>query len=407
MRPFFFTAKPHPDRRQLRCPQPPLILAYCVVTGKNPMPVICGQHAIRRRRALRKSAATVKADGLLVSRAEDVHYLSGFTGGDSYLLVAREAACLITDGRYGEQAGRQCRGVDVHVRTGRMVQAVSEVLKGRRIRRLGFQAEHMTVRGRDALAAELGPRRIRPIHEAVADLRAVKDDSEVRRIRRSVRVAERAFRGLLAAGAKAFLGRSERELAAELDYRMRLAGAECPAFETIVAAGANASLPHYRPGSRKPQRGEGVLIDWGAKVNGYCSDLTRVVFLGTIPPKIATVYKVVLAAQKAASAAARAGVSCKTVDSAARKVIAAAGYGRQFIHGLGHGIGLEIHEAPQVTRADDRRLRAGMVITVEPGIYLPGFGGVRIEDDVLVTRQGPQRLSSLPRTLAAMTLQTR
>ena len=362
------------------------------------------KHAARRRRALRKSAAAVRADGLLVTRVEDVQYLSGFTGEDSYLLVGRDASCLITDGRYSEQAGRQCGGIDVHVRTGRMVQAISAVLKGRRIRRLAFQAGHMTVRGRDALAAELGPRRIRPIDEVVADLRAVKDDAEVRSIRASVRVAERAFRGLLAGGVKTFLGRSEREVAAELDYRMRLAGAESPAFETVVAAGPNASLPHYRPASRKLRRGEAVLIDWGAKVNGYCSDLTRVVFPDTIPPKIAAVYKIVLAAQKAASAAVQASVSCKAVEAAARKVIAAAGYDRQFVHGLGHGIGLEIHEAPHVNRANDKRLRAGMVITVEPGIYLPGLGGVRIEDDVLVTRQGPQRLSSLPRALAAMTL---
>ncbi|MFW5839433.1 MAG: M24 family metallopeptidase, partial [Planctomycetota bacterium] len=176
------------------------------------------------------------------------------------------------------------------------------------------------------------------------------------------------------------------------------------AFETIVAAGAHGSLPHYRPGKTKIRPDQAVLIDWGAKVDGYCSDLTRVVFTGTIPPKIEEIYTVVLRAQKAAISAIKAQVSCKAVDAAARKIIEQAGYGEQFIHGLGHGIGLQIHEAPSVGRRSDKRLRQGMVVTVEPGIYLPGVGGVRIEDDVLVEANGQRKLTSLPKTLKTMVL---
>ena len=223
-------------------------------------------------------------------------------------------------------------------------------------------------------------------------------------IRKAVAAAEKAFRELLALGRKGWVGRSEGELAAELEYRMRLAGAQGPSFDTIVAVGPHASLPHYRPGATRVESDCLVLIDWGAKVGGYCSDLTRTVRVGRIPPRLAEIHGVVERAQAAGIRAVRSGIAAGSADRAARDVIEAAGYGKQFVHGLGHGIGLEIHEAPGLGRKAKARLRPGMVVTVEPGIYLPALGGVRIEDDVVVTPDGCRRLSSLPRDMESMTL---
>jgi len=359
--------------------------------------------AKRRRAAMRKAAAQ-KVDAVLVSRAEDVGYLSGFTGHDSFLLIGGGWARLITDGRYGEQARQECPDVQVHVRRGGVAESAAEALKGKRVRRLGVQGEQVTVQFHKTLVSKLPTKRIKPLTGLLAPLRAVKDDGEVRAIRKAIRVAEKAFQEVRAMGAKAWVGRSERDLAAELDYRMRLAGAQGPSFETIVAVGANAARPHHQPGSARVRRGAWVLIDWGARVAGYCSDLTRVVFIGRIPPRMGEVYEVVRRAQAAGIAAARSGAGCKSVDTAARRVIEEAGYGEQFMHSLGHGLGRQVHEFPGLGRKAKKRLRAGMVVTIEPGIYLPGVGGVRIEDDILITRGGCRRLSALSRDAGAMML---
>jgi Xaa-Pro aminopeptidase len=357
-----------------------------------------------RRRAAARRAAAEKVHAVLVSRPEDVGYLSGFTGDDSFLLLGDGWSRLITDGRYGEQAREQCPDVEVHVRKGGVAESVAEALKGRRVRRLGVQGEQVTVQFHKRLVSKLPTKRIKPLTDLLAPLRAVKDDGEVRAIRKAVRVAEKAFREVLAMGVGWWVGKTERDLAAELDYRMRLAGAEGPSFNTIVAVGPHGARPHHQPGSAKVRRGTPVLIDWGARVAGYCSDLTRVVFVGRIPPRMPEVYEAVRRAQAAAIAAARPGVGCKAVDAAARRVIDEAGYGEQFLHSLGHGLGRQVHEFPGLGRKAKKRLRAGMVVTFEPGIYLPGFGGVRIEDDVVITRDGCRRLSSLPRDAGAMRL---
>lgn len=360
-----------------------------------------------RRRAVLRQAGGRRTSALLVSKPEDVRYLSGFTGDDSFLLLVGDSATLITDGRYCEQAHRECRDIDVHVRTGPVSAALPGLLKGLRVRSVMVQAEHMAVGFEQALADALAPRKVRAVAEVTASLRQVKDASEIRAISRAVHIAQTALRGLLARGMRGLAGRSEREVAAELDYHMRLAGADAPAFDTIVAAGAHASLPHYRPAATRIRPGQCLLIDWGARAGGYCSDLTRTLLLGKIPPKLAEIYKVVLRAQAAGIAACRPGVSTRTVDAAARKIIENAGFGAQFVHGLGHGIGLEVHEGPGLGRTAAGRLRSGMVVTVEPGIYLPGVGGVRIEDDILIIPGGTRRLSSLPRSTAAMSLPRR
>lgn len=369
-------------------------------TGK-----VAGKDAFagRRGRAVRKLRAA-KADAMLVTNPVDVGYLTGFTGEDSYLVFGSGWVCLLTDSRFAEQSPKECPGVECLVRTGPMLDALAGALKGRRVRKLGFDPRHVTVKLCGDLAEKLGSRKLVEVSDAVSPLRQIKDDGELRIMRRAIRIAETAFKGLCSLGAKNWVGRTERDLAAELECRMCQAGADGVSFPTILAAGAHGSLPHYRPGSTRVKADQAVLIDWGAKVDGYCSDLTRVVFTGTIPAKLREIYEVVRLAQEAGIAAIRPGVSGKAVDAAAREVIVKAGYGDQFGHGLGHGLGREVHEAPGLGKLATARLKSGVVVTVEPGIYLPGMGGVRIEDDVLVTADSVRRLSSLPRNIDAMRL---
>lgn len=359
----------------------------------------------RRRRAFAAAAKAAKVDSFLVTRPADVRYLTGFTGEDSYLLVRRSAGVLLTDGRFQEQVARECPGLEAFIRTGAMSEAVAKVAKEHRFHRVAVQGGHMTLSLQAALRKTRAFQRIEAVGDVVGDLRVVKDAAEIAVIVKAVRVAEKAFLQLLALGRRGWVGRCERDLAAELDYRMRLAGAEGPSFETIVAAGPHASLPHYRPGPTRVRGDCLVLLDWGARVGGYCSDLTRVVRVGRIRPRLAEVYDVVRRAQEAGIAACRAGAALAKVDRAARGVVEKAGFGKQFVHGLGHGIGLAIHEPPSVSGQAKGALRSGMVVTVEPGVYLPGVGGVRIEDDVVVVPGGCRRLSRLDRALPAMTLQ--
>lgn len=347
------------------------------------------------RKVVQKAPGVAANDAFLVTAPQDVGYLSGFTGEDSYLLLSRRWCVLITDGRYTEQARIDCKDIEIHTRTGPITKAITETLRGRNVRRVVIQGEHVTLAMHERLTGAVGRKKLIPLSSITASLRVVKDSNEIRSIRKAIRIAEAAFGGLIGGG---MVGRSEQQIAAELDYRMRELGADGTAFETIVAAGANGSRPHHRPGGRKVKRDEAVLFDWGAKAGGYCSDLTRVVFAGKISPKIAELYEVVLSAQQAGIRAIRPGVQCSSPDTAARKVIEQAGYGERFTHGTGHGIGRDIHESPVLGRTNKMRLKAGMVVTVEPGIYLPGIGGVRIEDDILVTPRGRERLGSLPRS---------
>ncbi|MBN1554953.1 MAG: aminopeptidase P family protein [Phycisphaerae bacterium] len=358
----------------------------------------------RRRALLRAAARQVKIDAMLVTNPADVGYLTGFSGDDSFALLIGDKPFLLTDGRYDEQAAKECPGVEMYVRTGKMSLAVADVLRGKGVRRVGVQREHVTLALHKALSDALGKRKLIELSNLAAGSRETKDDIEVRAIRKALRIAEKAFLELIAGGAKRFLGRTERQIAAQLDHRMRDLGAEAPFFETIVAVGPNGSRPHHRPGSRRVKRGDPILLDWGARLGGYGSDLTRVVFTGTIPPEFTELYTIVLSAQKAGIRSIQPGKTCKSVDRAARSVIEAAGYGEKFVHSLGHGLGRDVHEAPTLTKTNPKRLRAGMIVTVEPGIYIPGVGGIRVEDDVLVTSRGAKRLSRLPRDIEAMRL---
>jgi Xaa-Pro aminopeptidase len=286
----------------------------------------------RRLAAVRKLMRSGKVEAMLLTEPHNVRYCSGFTGEDSYMLLGKRWARLITDGRFAEQARIECPHIKAVVRKGKMTDAIAEVLSGQKVRRLGIEGNSVTVSFKAALESVLKRVRIKVFGGEIDTLRQIKDDDELATIRKAVRVAEKAFLTLTAGGAKKFIGKSERQIAAELEYLMRQGGASGASFESIVAAGAHSALPHYRPGGTKIRRGDAVLIDWGAVVDGYCSDLTRVVFVGKIPPRIERIYKIVLQGQLAGIKAISPGVKCASVDSAARSVISAAGYGEAFSH---------------------------------------------------------------------------
>lgn len=349
-----------------------------------------------------RKVRAAKADAVLVTQPQDVGYLSGFSGEDSWLVVAGRWARLITDGRFAEQARCDCADIEIDVRKcTSLARAVGQAVRGRSVRRLAVQSESMTLAGRQRLGGQIGRRKVVPM-SGLTDGRLIKDAGELKAIRKAVGIAETAFNSLRARGAKAFVGKTERRIAAELDYQMALAGADRAAFETVAAAGPNSSRCHHVSGRRRVARPDALLLDFGAVVDGYHSDLTRVLFMGRISAKLGQVYQAVLRGQQAGIAALGPGVKCKTADSAARRIIQDAGHGDAFVHGLGHGLGMQVHEAPALSAESTARLRAGMVVTVEPGIYLPGIGGIRIEDDVEITARGRRRLSSLPRTIESM-----
>ena len=352
----------------------------------------------QRRDKLRRLLRKTGAEALLVTNEPNVTYLTGFTGDSSFLLLRADGEVLLTDGRYTEQLENECPDLALEVRGPGIstVDLTVKVIKKSKVKSLAFEADTMTVTAHGALAKELPKVNLVPSSSLVEQLREIKDKEEVTQIRHAVRLAERAFD---VAKASIRPEQTEREIAHNLEHQIRLFGGDCCAFKPIVAVGPWSALPHAQSGMRRIQEDNFVLIDWGAKGRLYLSDLTRVLVTGKISPKLQRIYGVVLKAQRKAIAAIRPGAKMQDIDAAARKVIAGAGHNKHFNHGLGHGIGLEIHEQPRLAKNQDRPLKAGMVVTVEPGIYLPGWGGVRIEDDVLVTRGGHEVLSHVPKQL--------
>lgn len=352
--------------------------------------------ADRREKLLGKLRQT-DAEALLVSNVTNVSYLTGFRGDSSFLLMGPAQTLLISDGRYTTQIQEECPGLDAHIRPLKqtMLEAVGEAVKSAKFRRLGIESGTVTVEQFEGLTEQVKPLQLVPLLGLVEDLRMVKDREEVVAIRTAIRQAERGF-AMLKAGLVAEM--TELEAAHELEHMMRRFGAAGAAFEPIVAAGPRAGLPHARPTKTPVLDADLLLVDWGASdTSGYKSDLTRVLITGKISPKLEKIYRVVLRAQRQGIAAIRPGRQAEEVDTAARRVIEEAGYGEQFGHGLGHGFGLEIHEEPRMRQGSQHVLKAGMVVTVEPGIYLPGWGGVRIEDDVLVTQDAAEMLTSVPK----------
>lgn len=356
-----------------------------------------------RHASVRDAMKHLGVDALLLTHTPDVAYLTDFTGDDSIGIITDKDFHLVTDFRYREQAELECGWTRIVVRDGRMADALAETLMRISPRKVGFDADHATVGQIDGLVKALSKGGkmpdLLPVENVLANIRRVKDDNELDLIRKSVAIAEEAFE---AVRSEAKPGLSENYIAGLLISELRSRGATDYSFPPIVAAGAHSSLPHYRPDDSLIQKDQPLLIDWGGLYRGYCSDLTRMIMFGRISPRLKEIYNVVLEAQLQAIAFLRPGVSTRQADAIARGVIEKAGYGPYFGHGLGHGIGREIHEAPALRKTEpEDELRPGMVVTVEPGIYLKGEGGVRIEDDVLITHSGCEVLSTLPKTFEA------
>lgn len=353
-----------------------------------------------RRQRLRKLLKLSKSSVLVVTNLTNVGYLTGFTGSAGWLVVGADHERFLSDPRYETQIAQECPDLQFDIRTTKetLLQLLSRVIKSSKYATVRYEGSSMTKSDYDKLAAALTSVELVASEQEIENLRAIKDANEIATIRQAIRIAERTFRVVQH---QLTPHQTELEVAHEIENQARRFGASGVAFSPSVAVGARAALPHGKPTNLQLGSAPFLLIDWGAKYEGYASDLTRILVTAKIPAKFRKIYDVVLAAQRAAIAAISPGATLKSVDSAARSVIEDAGYGKFFGHGTGHGFGLEIHETPFFSPIWDGELAAGMVVTVEPGIYLPSFGGVRIEDDVLVTQNGHEELSTLPRDLDA------
>jgi len=355
-----------------------------------------------RAAQLAEAAASRELDAVLVSEAVNLRYLTGFTGTNGLAVVGAGdgVRAFVTDFRYVERAEQEVEGFDRLTGERDLLDSVAGALPAARPLRLGFDDEHVSVRAHARLGEALGDGvHLQPAGGMVESLREVKEAGERRAIAAAAGLADTALRAALERG---LAGRTERDFARDLENEIRRAGAEGPSFPSIVAAGAHGALPHAEPRDAEIPPGTLVVVDWGARVDGYCSDCTRTFATGELDPQAAEIYALVQRAQRVGLDAVRAGRTGREVDAAARDLIAEAGHGERCGHGLGHGVGLEVHEGPRLSKAGSDRLRAGSVVTVEPGVYLPGRFGVRIEDLVVVGEEGPEILSSLSKELTVV-----
>jgi Xaa-Pro aminopeptidase len=329
-----------------------------------------------------------------------VRYLTGYVGSNGTAVVGHDGAALLTDSRYAVSAREQVRDADVVIGARDLLGDIAACARAQAGGGpVGVEADVVTLGWHERFTARMEGAEVRPVRGLVEDLRIIKDADEAATMRRAARVADDALGAVLAAG---IVGRTERQVAFDLYAAMLDRGAEDLSFPTIVAAGPRGARPHAVPGADPIPAGTLVVIDMGAIVDGYCSDMTRTVATGALPAAMDEIYRVCLDAQLAALAAARPGIRAGDLDAVARDVIAAAGHGEHFGHGLGHGVGLEIHEAPGVRPGVERVIEAGMAITIEPGIYIEGLAGVRIEDLVLVTDDGHDIISATPKDLTVV-----
>jgi Xaa-Pro aminopeptidase len=357
---------------------------------------VAGDELSQRRSKIASQLRPQRLDCLIVTAAPNVRYLSGFTGSNGALLIGDSGALLFTDPRYEIQAAEEsdCR---VRVVRGPLLRKVLDAIRRKRFRRIGFErgrasfGEYATLHEGLDLGSTL-----EPADGWVERLRMVKSPGEIEALRRSAHTNSRAFERAVR---RIRQGMTESDLAAEIEYQMRRLGAQKPAFETIVASGARTALPHAQPTSEPIRPNRLLLVDMGASRDGYASDMTRMLYTGRPGRSVKELYRAVLEAQLAGIAAVRPGVRAGDVDRRVRRELRASGLDRAFSHSTGHGLGLEIHEAPRLGRKDKTRLEAGMVITVEPGVYMEGSGGIRIEDTVVVTAGGCEVLTPTPKKL--------
>lgn len=348
-----------------------------------------------RLHKLREHFSSAGIDALLIGSMFNRVYLSGFKGSSGWLLISPKEQLLITDFRYVNQAKNEAPDFEIVMYKNNALARINDLLKERNIHNLGFEAKHLTYERYRKFQESLEVNLI-PVESMVEKLRLYKDPGEIECIKKAVAVADRAFQHILQ-----FIkpGVTEQDLAAEIEYFMRKEGASKTSFDTIVASGTRGALPHGMASSKVIAKGDLVVMDYGALYDGYCSDITRTVVVGKASPKQRRIYNTVLEAQIRALEFAGPGKKCCEVDAVARDIIAGYGFGDNFGHGLGHGVGLEVHEGPTVNPRNQSVLEPGMVVTVEPGIYIADWGGVRIEDMVLITGDGCEILTQSPKEL--------
>ncbi|OZB98913.1 Xaa-Pro peptidase family protein [Paenibacillus sp. XY044] len=338
-------------------------------------------------------------DGLLISSPYNRRYVTGFTGTAGFVAITKEQAWLVTDFRYTRQATEQAKEYQVQQHTGQPLEMIREKLSAAGVRKLGFEQNHLTHASFQTYVEAFRDFELIPTQNIVEKLRGIKDEREQEHIRKAIEITDMAFEHILG-----FMkpGVSERDVATELEYFMRKNGAVSSAYPTIVASGVRSALPHGLASPKLLGRDEFVTLDFGANYEGYCSDLTRTVFIGEPTKRHQEIYRIVLEANRTTLEGLKPGITGKEGDSLARDCIAGYGYGEYFGHGLGHAFGLEIHELMNFSQKTEERLEPGMILTVEPGIYLPDFGGVRIEDDILVTDTGIEVLTKSNKELIVL-----
>ncbi len=349
-----------------------------------------------RIRKLRSILHAEELDALLVSDPLHIRYLTGFSGDSGLALVGPEQTFLITDFRYEEQARIEAPDSDLFIAKNGFVEKMAELSPEVTGQRIGFEASHLPYKAYKKLREHLSHAEWIAQDGLVERLSIVKDAREIAHIREAVRIGDEVFEQILPPLKP---GVAERDIAAEIDYAIRKHTAEGPSFEAIVASGPRASMPHASVSERTLQSGDLVILDFGAVFRGYASDMTRTLVIGAPTVQQRAVYEIVLRAQEAAIEAAKAGLPCADLDRVARTIIEDACYGPQFGHSLGHGVGLNVHEQPRVSSKNDQVLEPGMVITIEPGIYIPGWGGIRIEDLVVIQPDGCENLTTAPKQL--------
>jgi Xaa-Pro aminopeptidase len=358
--------------------------------------IVDRRQGVDRVAVLRRALRVRGLDAMLVSSPSGIRYLTGFSGSSGFCVVTHRGVWCLTDSRYRLQVREEVRGATPIVVRGGFASAIARHGCLRRCRSAGVEEWDLTLASYRGLRKECAPCLLKPAGEVLSHVMSRKDAGEIRRLERAVEISDGVFRDVVALIRP---GVTERDLAAEISYRQRRAGADGDAFDVIVASGWRSALPHARATAKKIRNGEIVLLDFGCGVEGYHSDMTRTVVLGRAGKSVRDLYRVVLRAQEAGLGALRAGCAGREVDAVVRRAIAREGFGRSFPHSTGHGVGLRVHEAPRLSPFSADLLEEGNVVTVEPGIYIPDRGGIRIEDMALVTKEGSRVLTASSKEL--------
>lgn len=348
----------------------------------------------RRTEALRSRLEAAGVEALLVTNLTNVRYLTGFSGSNGQVLLWNEGGTFLSDGRYAARAAALVQGAGIEIYPNRLTEKLAPLLERAGLSKVGVEAATMTLAERDDLSGRLEGASLVPTPGLVEDLRRTKDADEIALIREAIEIGDDAFEWIKD---RLVPGATERGIKLDLEVHMRQTGADEVSFEPIVGSGPLSAHIHHTASDRAFEKGDLILLDFGSRRDGYCSDMTRTVVLGPSSEEQEQIYDLVLRAHLAGIDAVRPAASGKMVDRVARDVVEAAGHGERFAHGLGHGVGIDIHEAPRLAKTSEDDLRTGDVVTVEPGVYLPDWGGVRIEDCVLVTEEGREALGSAPK----------